>query len=330
MSRILIIGSEGQLGSELSNFLKDKKDTNSIVLSDIKKNSSSSLKYVQLDALNYSELEKIVKDFKISEIYHLAAILSARGEENPMLTWDLNMNSLFNVLELAKNKLVEKIFWPSSISVFGNNTPKVETDQFSIKEPTTVYGISKLAGERWCEYYNSKYDTDIRSIRFPGIISSNTLPGGGTTDYAVEIFYSFLKKEKYSCFLNKKSMLPMIYIDDAIESIYKIMSVNKEKLSIKSSYNLASFSLSPEIIEKKLKNIDSSFHVDYNPDFRQHIANSWPDSINDHDSRMDWSWKPKYDLDALCKDMLISDLKLYGMNLDQAKKIAKDLSKRSK
>ena len=309
MSRILIIGSEGQLGSELSNFLKDKKDTNSIVLSDIKENSSSSLKYVQLDALNYSELEKIVKDFKISEIYHLAAILSARGEENPMLTWDLNMNSLFNVLELAKNKLVEKIFWPSSISVFGSNTPKVETDQFSIKEPTTVYGISKLAGERWCEYYNSKYDTDIRSIRFPGIISSNTLPGGGTTDYAVEIFYSFLKKEKYSCFLNKNSMLPMIYIDDAIESIYKIMSVNKEKLSIKSSYNLASFSISPEIIEKKLKNIDSSFHVDYNPDFRQNIANSWPDSINDHYSRMDWSWKPKYDLNKTIQKM-INNLKV--------------------
>ena len=308
MSRILIIGSEGQLGSELSNFLKDKKDTNSIVLSDIKENSSSSLKYVQLDALNYSELEKIVKDFKISEIYHLAAILSARGEENPMLTWDLNMNSLFNVLELAKNKLVEKIFWPSSISVFGNNTPKVETDQFSIKEPTTVYGISKLAGERWCEYYNSKYDTDIRSIRFPGIISSNTLPGGGTTDYAVEIFYSFLKKEKYSCFLNKKSMLPMIYIDDSIESIYKIMSVNKEKLSIKSSYNLASFSLSPEIIEKKLKNIDSSFHVDYNPDFRQNIANSWPNSINDHYSRMDWSWKPKYDLESAFNNYIFKNL----------------------
>ena len=309
MSRILIIGSEGQLGSELSNFLKDKKDTNSIVLSDIKENSSSSLKYVQLDAMNYNELEKTVKDFKISEIYHLAAILSARGEENPMLTWDLNMNSLFNVLELAKNKLVEKIFWPSSISVFGNNTPKVETDQFSIKEPTTVYGISKLAGERWCEYYNSKYDTDIRSIRFPGIISSNTLPGGGTTDYAVEIFYSFLKKEKYSCFLNKNSMLPMIYIDDAIESIYKIMSVNKEKLSIKSSYNLASFSLSPEIIEKKLKNIDSSFRVDYNPDFRQNIANSWPDSINDYHSRMDWSWEPKYDLNKTIQEM-INNLKV--------------------
>ena len=304
MSRILIIGSEGQLGSELSNFLKDKKDTNSIVLSDIKENSSSSLKYVQLDAMNYSELEKTVKDFKISEIYHLAAILSAKGEENPMLTWDLNMNSLFNVLELAKNKLVEKIFWPSSISVFGNNTPKVETDQFSIKEPTTVYGISKLAGERWCEYYNSKYDTDIRSIRFPGIISSNTLPGGGTTDYAVEIFYSFLKKEKYSCFLNKKSMLPMIYIDDAIESIYKIMSVNKENLTIKSSYNLASFSLSPEIIEKKLNNIDSSFRVDYNPDFRQNIANSWPDSINDNYSRMDWSWEPKYDLNKTIQEMI--------------------------
>jgi nucleoside-diphosphate-sugar epimerase len=304
MSRILIIGSEGQLGSELSGFLESKIDADSIILSDIKEKSNSSLKYIQLDALNFSQLEKAVKDYNISEIYHLAAILSAKGEENPMLTWDINMNSLFNVLELARNKSIEKVFWPSSISVFGNNTPKIETDQFSIKEPTSVYGISKLAGEMWCEYYNLTYNTDIRSVRFPGIISSNTLPGGGTTDYAVEIFYSFLKKRKYNCFLNKKSMLPMIYIDDAIHSIDKLMSANKENLSIKSSYNLASFSLSPEIIEKELKKIDSSFVVEYNPDFRQKIADSWPASINDNYARSDWSWESQYDLNKTILTMI--------------------------
>lgn len=309
MSRILIIGSEGQLGSELSNFLESKIDADNIILSDIKQKSKSSLTYLQLDALNYSQLEVAVKDYNISEIYHLAAILSAKGEENPMLTWDINMNSLFNVLELARNKVIEKVFWPSSISVFGTNTPKIETDQFSIKEPATVYGISKLAGERWCEYYNSKYDTDVRSVRFPGIISSNTLPGGGTTDYAVEIFYSFLKKEKYNCFLDKKSMLPMIYIDDAIESIHKLMSADKKKLSVKSSYNLASFSLSPEIIEKELKKIDDTFIVEYNPDFRQKIADSWPASINDKFSRIDWLWKPQYDLNKTIS-IMIKNLKV--------------------
>ena len=309
MSRILIIGSEGQLGSELSSFLESKIDTDNIILSDIKEKSNSSLTYIKLDAMNYSQLETLVKDYKISEIYHLAAILSAKGEENPILTWDININSLFNVLELARNKAIEKVFWPSSISVFGINTPKIETDQFSIKEPTTAYGISKLAGERWCEYYNFKYNTDIRSVRFPGIISSNTLPGGGTTDYAVEIFYSFLKNEKYNCFLNKKSMLPMIYIDDAIESIYKLMLADKENLSIKSSYNLASFSLSPEIIEKELKKIDNSFAVEYNPDFRQKIADSWPISINDKYSRVDWNWEPQYDLNKTILTM-IKNLKL--------------------
>ncbi|MEL0008429.1 MAG: NAD-dependent epimerase/dehydratase family protein [Flammeovirgaceae bacterium] len=309
MSRILIIGSEGQLGSELSNFLESKIDADNIILSDIKQKSKSSLTYLQLDALNYSQLEVAVKDYNISEIYHLAAILSAKGEVNPMLTWDINMNSLFNVLELARNKVIEKVFWPSSISVFGTNTPKIETDQFSIKEPATVYGISKLAGERWCEYYNSKYDTDVRSVRFPGIISSNTLPGGGTTDYAVEIFYSFLKKEKYNCFLDKKSMLPMIYIDDAIESIHKLMSADKKKLSVKSSYNLASFSLSPEIIEKELKKIDDTFIVEYNPDFRQKIADSWPASINDKFSRIDWLWKPQYDLNKTIS-IMIKNLKV--------------------
>ena len=304
MSRILIIGSEGQLGSELSAFLKKKSDLDNIILADIKDNSSSNLTYKKLDALNFNELESLVIDNNIDEVYHLAAILSAKGEEDPMLTWDLNMNSLFNVLDLAKNRVIKKVFWPSSISVFGNNTPKVNTNQFSIKEPNTVYGISKLSGERWCEYYNVKYGTDIRSVRFPGIISSNTLPGGGTTDYAVDIFHSFLKDENYNCFLNENTMLPMIYIDDAIESIYKIMNVKKENLSIKSSYNLSGFSMTPKMIEIELKKFKENFSVTYQPDNRQEIADSWPNSIDDIDAQNDWDWISNYDIANTAKEMI--------------------------
>tara|TARA_B110000003_G_scaffold99610_1_gene101755 strand:+ start:7263 stop:8201 length:939 start_codon:yes stop_codon:yes gene_type:complete len=304
MSRILIIGSEGQLGSELSAFLKKKSDLDNIILADIKDNSSSNLTYKKLDALNFNELESLVIDNNIDEVYHLAAILSAKGEEDPMLTWDLNMNSLFNVLDLAKNRVIKKVFWPSSISVFGNNTPKVNTNQFSIKEPNTVYGISKLSGERWCEYYNVKYGTDIRSVRFPGIISSNTLPGGGTTDYAVDIFHSFLKDENYNCFLNENTMLPMIYIDDAIESIHKIMNVKKENLSIKSSYNLSGFSMTPKMIEIELKKFKENFSVTYQPDNRQEIADSWPNSIDDISAQNDWDWISKYDIANTVKEMI--------------------------
>ena len=304
MSRILIIGSEGQLGSELSSFLKKKSDLDNIILADIKDNSSSNLTYKKLNALNFNELESLVIDNNIDEVYHLAAILSAKGEEDPMLTWDLNMNSLFNVLDLAKNRIIKKVFWPSSISVFGNNTPKVNTNQFSIKEPNTVYGISKLSGERWCEYYNVKYGTDIRSVRFPGIISSNTLPGGGTTDYAVDIFHSFLKDENYNCFLNENTMLPMIYIDDAIESIYKIMNVKKENLSIKSSYNLSGFSMTPKMIEIELKKFKENFSVTYQPDNRQEIADSWPNSIDDIDAQNDWDWISNYDIANTAKEMI--------------------------
>ncbi|MFL2996600.1 MAG: NAD-dependent epimerase/dehydratase family protein [Cytophagales bacterium] len=304
MSRILIIGSEGQLGSELSSFLKKKSDLDNIILADIKDNSSSNLTYKKLDALNFNDLESLVIDNNIDEVYHLAAILSAKGEEDPMLTWDLNMNSLFNVLDLAKNRIIKKVFWPSSISVFGKNTPKVNTNQFSIKEPNTVYGISKLSGERWCEYYNVKYGTDIRSVRFPGIISSNTLPGGGTTDYAVDIFHSFLKDENYNCFLNENTMLPMIYIDDAIESIYKIMNVKKENLSIKSSYNLSGFSMTPKMIEIELKKFKENFSVTYQPDNRQEIADSWPNSIDDIDAQNDWDWISNYDIANTAKEMI--------------------------
>ena len=304
MSRILIIGSEGQLGSELSRFINKKMIKDDIIISDIREVSSLDLNYIKLDALSYTDLKKAVNDYDIKEIYHFAAILSAKGEKNPMKTWDLNMNSLFNVLELAKNKLVDKVFWPSSISVFGNNSEKDNTQQNSVKDPITVYGISKLSGERWCEYYNRVYDTDIRSIRFPGIISSNTPPGGGTTDYAVDIFYSFLDNQDFSCFLSEDTMLPMVYIDDAIQSIWKIMKAKKKQIKIKSSYNLAAFSITPKMIASELKKIRSDFHINYNPDFRQKIADSWPNSINDDNARKDWGWKENFGLEETVNEMI--------------------------
>ena len=304
MSRILIIGSEGQLGSELSSFFSKIMDPSNIFLSDIKDESSSILTYNKLDALSYNELKTFVKSYRISHIYHLAEILSAKGETNPMKTWNLNMNSLLNVLELGKNKLVDKIFWPSSISVFGINSQKVNTRQNSVKDPTTVYGISKLAGERWCEYYNMVYNVDVRSVRFPGIISSNTLPGGGTTDYAVEIFHSFVKNEDFKCFLSEDTMLPMIYIDDAIESIWKLMNSDKQNLTIKSSYNISAFSISPKIIFDELKKINSDFKIIYSPDKRQSIADSWPDTVEDSQARKDWNWKEKFSLKETIKEML--------------------------
>ena len=304
MSRILIIGSEGQLGSELSSFFSKIMDPSNIFLSDIKDESSSILTYNKLDALSYNELKTFVKSYRISHIYHLAAILSAKGETNPMKTWNLNMNSLLNVLELGKNKLVDKIFWPSSISVFGINSQKVNTRQNSVKDPTTVYGISKLAGERWCEYYNMVYNVDVRSVRFPGIISSNILPGGGTTDYAVEIFHSFIKNKDFKCFLSEDTMLPMIYIDDAIESIWKLMNSDKHNLTIKSSYNISAFSITPKIIFEELKKINSDFKIIYSPDKRQNIADSWPDTVEDSQARKDWNWKEKFSLKETIKEML--------------------------
>ena len=304
MSRILIIGSEGQLGSELSRFFNKKMIKDDIIISDIREVSSLDLNYIKLDALSYTDLKKAVNDYDINEIYHFAAILSAKGEKNPMKTWDLNMNSLFNVLELAKNKLVDKVFWPSSISVFGNNSEKNNTRQNSVKDPITVYGISKLSGERWCEYYNRVYDTDVRSIRFPGIISSNTPPGGGTTDYAVDIFYSFLDNQDFSCFLSEDTMLPMVYIDDAIQSIWKIMKAKKKQINIKSSYNLAAFSITPKMIASELNKIRSDFNINYNPAFRQKIADSWPNSINDDNARKDWGWKKNFDLEETVNEMI--------------------------
>ena len=299
---ILITGCSGQIGQELiHSFLEGD---NIIGLDLVNKVHTPKFKFYKCDILDYEKLDFIFKKEKINEVYHLVAYLSAKAEHNMNLAWKINMDGLLNILNLCKKHSVKKVFWPSSISVFGKNTPKVNTNQFSIKEPNTVYGISKLSGERWCEYYNVKYGTDIRSVRFPGIISSNTLPGGGTTDYAVDIFHSFLKDENYNCFLNENTMLPMIYIDDAIESIYKIMNVKKENLSIKSSYNLSGFSMTPKMIEIELKKFKENFSVTYQPDNRQEIADSWPNSIDDIDAQNDWDWISNYDIANTAKEMI--------------------------
>lgn len=304
MSRILILGSEGQIGTELSIFLSNIYSKSDIITADLNKKTDTDFEFIKLNALSYSNIENVVKKYEVDDVYHLVAILSAKGEENPLNTWEVNMTSLFNVLELARKKLIKKVFWPSSISVFGDTSPKNNTAQFSIKEPLTVYGISKLSGESWCEYYNNTYGTDVRSIRFPGIISSKTLPGGGTTDYAVSIFYSFIKKEVFKCFLNKGTKLPMIYIEDALRSIWMLMKADKNNLRIKSSYNLSAFSFTPNELYLNLQKRFKNFKIFYESDYRQKIADSWPNKINDNYSRKDWGWKPKYSFDEMVEEMI--------------------------
>ena len=306
MENILIIGSEGQLGSELEDYLVSLYGRKKIYSSDIKKNNSNSENFIVLDALDKDDIYKTIKENNIKIVYHLAAILSAKGEDNPLKTWNLNMNTLFNILELAKEKLLSKVFWPSSIAVFGPSSPKNPAPQFSIMDPTTVYGISKLAGERWCEYYNKTYSTDIRSIRFPGIISYKSLPGGGTTDYAVDIFHSAMKDEKYSCFLKEDTYLPMLYIDDALMAMNKIMEEKKSNLSIASSYNLSAMSFSPKELFESIKKHKKNFQIEYNHDYRQKIADTWPQRIDDSHARNDWGWKENFNLDKMTKEIILN------------------------
>ena len=306
MENILIIGSGGQLGSELEDYLVSLYGRKKIYSSDIKKNNSNSENFIVLDALDKDDIYKTIKENNIKIVYHLAAILSAKGEDNPLKTWNLNMNTLFNILELAKEKLLSKVFWPSSIAVFGPSSPKNPAPQFSIMDPTTVYGISKLAGERWCEYYNKNYSTDIRSIRFPGLISYKSLPGGGTTDYAVDIFHSAMKDEKYSCFLKEDTYLPMLYIDDALMAMNKIMEEKKSNLSIASSYNLSAMSFSPKELFESIKKHKKNFEIEYNHDYRQKIADTWPQRIDDSHARNDWGWKENFNLDKMTKEIILN------------------------
>ncbi len=305
MENILIIGSGGQLGTELEEYLISLYGREKIFSSDIKKLNDKASNFILLDALDKKKLFEIVKNNKIKIIYHLAAILSAKGENDPIRTWNINMNTLFNVLELAREQIVSKVFWPSSIAVFGPSSPNSPAFQFSIMDPITMYGISKLSGENWCEYYNKNYSTDVRSIRFPGVISYKSLPGGGTTDYAVDIFHSAKKNNKFSCFLKKDTYLPMIYIDDALQAIKKIMEVDKSNLTLSSSYNISAMSFSPEELSDSIRKHKKSFEISYDPDFRQKIADSWPNSIEDSHARKDWGWSENFSLEKMTKEILM-------------------------
>jgi nucleoside-diphosphate-sugar epimerase len=306
-SRILILGACGQIGTELTAALRQKYGNHKVIASDIREGEPELMQggpFEIIDATNYEAIENIVIRYEINEVYLMAAMLSATAEKFPMKGWNLNMNSLFNVLNLAKDKKIEKIFWPSSIAVFGPTTPKANTPQFTVMEPSTVYGISKQTGERWCEYYSKRYNVDVRSIRYPGIISWQTLPGGGTTDYAIDIYHKALKHKKYICFLNGETTLPMMYMEDAIKATMDIMSAPEENIKIKSSYNLAAISFNPEEIAASIRKQIPEFTISYEPDFRQAIADSWPQSIDDQKAREEWGWNYKYDLDAITEEML--------------------------
>ena len=304
---ILIIGACGQIGTELTLALREKYGNDHVIASDIREGGESLMAsgpFESLDATQYSAIEDVVMHYEIEEVYLMAAMLSATAEKFPMRAWNLNMNSLFNVLNLAKEGKISKVFWPSSIAVFGPNTPKENTPQNTIMEPSTVYGISKQSGERWCEYYYKKYGVDVRSVRYPGLISWKTLPGGGTTDYAVEIYHEAIKNKRYTSFLQKGTKLPMMFMEDAIRATMAIMEAPTEYLNIRSSYNLAAMSFAPEEIASSITAEIPDFKIDYDPDFRQEIADSWPSSIDDSQARKDWGWEPSFDLKNTTKEML--------------------------
>lgn len=307
MSKILIIGSCGQIGIELVLELRKIYGNQNVIASDIKEEHPISIAggpYYQLDIMNVQNLKAIVKKNDIKEIYLLAALLSATAEKKPLFAWDLNMQGLFNVLELAKDKLINKVFWPSSIAVFGSNSPANRTPQHTVMEPSTVYGISKLAGERWCEYYHNKYGVDVRSIRYPGLISYKSAPGGGTTDYAVDIFIQALKSKNYTCYLRKDAKLPMMYMSDAIRATIEIMEAPPSSIKIRSSYNLSGISFDPNEITNAIRREIPEFKIKYEPDFRQQIAESWPNSVDDSCAKTDWKWENKVGLQEIVKKML--------------------------
>lgn len=304
---ILILGACGQIGTELTYALREKFGNENVVASDIREGDEklvNSGPFELLDATNYAAIEDVVMYYEIEEVYLMAAMLSATAEKFPMRAWNLNMNSLFNVLNLAREKKIDKIFWPSSIAVFGPNTQKIETPQHVIMEPSTVYGISKQSGERWCEYYHNTFGVDVRSIRYPGLISWKTQPGGGTTDYAVEIFHEALENGSYQCFLDEDTKLPMMYMEDAIRATISIMDVDADALSIRSSYNLAAMSFTPKELASSIKKHIPTFTITYDPDFRQKIADSWPASIDDAKAHQDWGWKAAFDLTKTTAEMI--------------------------
>jgi len=305
--KILVIGASGQIGVELTLALRKIYGNANVIASDLREENDllkGTGPYVNIDVMNREMLHVQVIRQGVSQVYHLAAILSATGEKNPSLAWSLNMGGLLNVLEIAREEKLKKVYWPSSIAVFGPTSPKQNCPQHTIIEPTTVYGISKYAGEFWCNYYHQRFGVDVRSLRYPGLISYKSAPGGGTTDYAVEIYYDALETGKYECFLKKDTYLPMMYMPDALRATIELMEVPAEKISIRTSYNVSAISFSPEEIATEIKKYISDFSISYKPDYRQTIAESWPQSIDDSIARKDWGWKPEFDLAKMTSEML--------------------------
>jgi len=308
MEKILVIGSSGQIGSELVLALRKIYGNKNVYATDIKqpvKEVRKSGPFQILDVLDYNNLLHFVVRFKITQIYNLAAVLSGNAEKIPLQAWDINMKALMNTLEVARQSDAKKLFWPSSIAIFGPTTPRHSTPQLTVMEPNTVYGISKLAGERWGEYYVKRYGIDFRSVRYPGLISYKTEPGGGTTDYAVEIFFEAIKNDKYESFLSQDTALPMMFMDDAIQNTIKLMEADESKLSLRSAYNIAGISFTPKQLADEIKKRMPEFTISYKPDFRQAIADSWPASIDDSIARNDWGHDEKYDLEKLVDTMLV-------------------------
>ncbi len=307
MSKILIIGACGQIGTELVLELRKRKGAAQVIAADVRENCPAVLSngpYVKMDILDRPAVREYIIDNEVDEVYLLAALLSATAEKNPDFAWRLNMEGLFTILDLAKEKHLKKIFWPSSIAVFGPTTPRHNTPQYTIMEPSTVYGISKQAGERWCEYYFNKFGVDVRSIRYPGLISHTSLPGGGTTDYAVDIFYQAKMKKDYTCFLREDSALPMMYMADAIRATIELMDAPAEKVRVRSAYNLSGCSFTPAELTTAIRVHCPDFKVSYVPDFRQQIADSWPASIDDSVARKDWGWKEHFGTAEMVNIML--------------------------
>lgn len=306
---ILILGASGQIGNELTEKLREVYGNNQVIASDIRTGNSMMMNagpFEIIDATDKDTILKMIKKYHVTQVYLLAAMLSATAEQYPEKAWSLNMNSLLAVLDLAKEKHIKQVYWPSSIAVFGPTTPKEKTPQKTIMEPSTVYGISKLSGEFWCNYYHEKYGVDVRSLRYPGIISWKTKPGGGTTDYAVDIYFKAVESGHYNCFLSKETRLPMMYMNDAVEATIQLMQAKPSDIKIRTAYNLASMDFSPEEIASEIKKHIPGFTITYSPDFRQKIADSWPSSIDDTAAKKDWNWQPKYTLQSMTETMLKS------------------------
>ena len=303
---ILITGALGQIGSELAEKLKTIHGKNNVIISDIRdpKDVDYDGIYEVIDVMDVDRIKEVIAKHNIKTVYHLAALLSGTAEKNPMFGWKLNMDTLLTFLELAKDKVIDKIFWPSSIGVFGPDTPKDNTPQNTIQTPSTVYGISKLSGEYWCKWYQQNHNVDVRSVRFPGLISWKTPAGGGTTDYAVDIYYKAIEDGKYTSFLKEGTYLPMLYLDDAINAIVELLSADPKQLGEFKSYNLGGLSFAPEDLAAEIKKHIPNFTIDYAPDFRQAIANSWPSSIDDSVAKADWGFEPKFDIDKMTTTML--------------------------